>query len=306
MKGVRAALPPLAIVLLLSGCLGSQATEPKAALPASPVSLLPPDVEALLTNVSHLKVAGAATLKWDLKNGTKDKPEVSATVLYLAEAFKASHLGVEGSPALVALIPFAAAREASTCGPPSSGVKSYFRGRDAGTNDRFKNVSGTYEAGLYHAIVVADAEGSFTITLGSEKELKARTLPGRDPYVDGATVTLTGAREFTHPVQVKGDAWFAWATHRLPQNGVDGGRQHSVSVGTDCVQQARTSSSATIGNPRTITAVAAGTVASFEIKGRYAPTLAAAAPASTTLEAAWVWVKPVASPRPEPSPSPSG
>lgn len=292
------------LVPLVGGCLGdgkgaSAGLKGDLALPKIPTT-----VEEVLATLPQLKILGPTTLGWSLANGTVDKPESVSHLVYMNQKFRASDMGHEsGAPVLFAMIPVVGLEGSSSCAPITGAAKAYFRGRDGTTgNNRFNNVSGDYEAGYYHAVMVTDAPASFTISFGVEDPGKPRKLPAPDVYVNASAKLLTGQREISHPVSIPGGTWFAWATHRIGGTNTqtfDGGRTHSVTIGGDCAKTTVTDSGLTIQNNARARSVSAwGTQAGFEVAGKYAPNQGAASSTTTTLDAAWVWVQPIVLPTP--------
>ena len=283
---VRAALA-IGLLLLVSGCVGGVGTSGptrsggSTALPAPDNTTL----EGVLLGSPHLKVVAAATLQWNVENGSIDSPKVAATLVKFTDAFKASFVGISGDVKLVAAIPLDGFTIDAGCSAQPTSVKSYFQPRDS-VQKGGQTMTATYGPGWYHFVVVSTGDGSFGISFDTKKEGKPRTLPARDPYVSAGYAVATGSREPTYTVDAANKPWLAWATTTLPNSNTqpDGGREITANVG-GC--QTGTSTTA---NGRTASAAAAGNAASPVVKGSYKPTVATLAPTSVTLGTGWVTV----------------
>lgn len=251
------------------------------AIPAPDNSTL----EGVLLGTPHLKVVAAATVQWEVNNGSVETPKVAATLVKFTDAFKSSFVGFSGAIELVAAIPVDGAAIEGGCGAQPTAVKSYFKGRDS-VQKGGQTFTATFGPGWYHFVIVSTGDGSFGISFDTKKEGKPRTLPARDPYVSAGYAVATGGREPSYTIDTGNKPWLAWATTSIPNANTqpDGGREISANIG-GC-QTGTTTSSTT----RSASAAAAGTAASPLVKGSYKPTVPALAPASATLSTGWVTV----------------
>ena len=286
---MRAALV-VGFLIVVSGCVSGAPKSPGAgsggpSIPAADNSTL----EGVLLNSPHLKVVGAATLSWELSNATTTDPVSQATLVKFTDTFKSSSVGVSGGMKLVAAFPIDTLGSPPACAAMPTNVKSYFEPRDT-VQKGITNLTGDFGPGWYHFVLVAVDDGTFSISFDTKKEVKARTLPARDPYVSADFASVSGSREPAHTFEKAGDAWLAWATTSVGSSLTDGGRELNVDIG-GC-QSGKSSGTSANRNAKTgANAIAMGGQSSTAVKGAYKPTLTQLAANSATLDVAWVSVR---------------
>jgi hypothetical protein len=282
------------LALALAGCAGSPAAvgPGDGTDPLDTVLGARDTLDGFLNRTRHTRVDGISSYKLEYKPGGSG-PEAFGGIVYFSRTVSGGEFRQTGNPHLVALIPLKTAQDVDSCNAMPADTKFYFRPLHG--NQFATNLTGKYGPGWYHLVVVADQAGTFTATFNATKEQKLRNfLPG-NPWINGSYVSKSGSREHSLDVQVGEGTWYAWANHRMSGPGVDGGRQHAVSV--DCRESKRTSGTSDVAftqQQRLHTRGVGNTP--FDIKGSYRPNVANSGPSNTILEAAWIHIAPVVAP----------
>lgn len=299
------------ILILLAGCAGDPdgpgASGQPGGTSSGPVVLN--TTEDVLLNSPHLKILGPATVQWDLQNATPETPEMVSTLVYFGSDVPSDHHSRDPGIAFAAFVPVTAVDALSGCAPMPEGVRHFLRDfGGGGDEDEVGNLSEDYTKGWYHFIAIADNAASLSISFDTEKQMRARKLPGPDPFVQNIQwSSQTGQREYHVDIETKGVGWFTWAQHQVGVNGgfggggggggssatqVDGGRTHTLAVNGDCSKQERTSTFPTVetqDDEHRLRMSAAGT-GGAKVDAVYTPQQAASAP-QTTLHVAAFAVK---------------
>lgn len=300
----------VAVLFVLGGCLGEasgpgKSGPPGASTTSGPISLN--TTEDVLLNSPHLKILGPATVQWDLQNATPETPEMVSTLIFFGSDVPSDHHARDPGIVFAAFVPISVVDALSGCAPTPSGVKHFLRNFGGGGDEEdVGNLTDDYAKGWYHFVAIADDPASFSISFDTEKELRARRLPGPDPFIQNIQwSSQTGDREYHEDIETKGVRWFAWAQHQIGANGgfggggggstltqVDGGRTHTLGFNGDCAKVERVSTFPTVqtqGEAHRLRTGGAG-VGSAVVDAVYTPQQAASAP-QTTLHVAGFAVK---------------
>ncbi len=286
---MRLAAGLLLLVPALSGCLGGNddVVEDPGPDPIEKRLGDPLTLGGVLNRTNHINVQTQSTIKWEFTNVTEGF-RVWSSLLYFGQELPISKKSMLGEPVFVGFIPLNATESVSGCGELPKGLKDYFRPRDGATDG---NLKGKFKPGWYHAVLITNKAGSFSITFNSTTELTPIKPSKPDPYVTGGGGYLDTGRTPTLTAENLEGAWFAWATHQLADpNVVDGGRTHRVTIGGDCRKTERvqeTAQSPAYTTAQKLSVDASGKGSSVEIKGLYEPKQDVSQAQNTKLWAVW-------------------